>query len=467
MDGALNIFISYARDDARELALRLRDDLRAAGCSVWLDLSQIQGGDSWTQAIEDAIEACDVGVVLLSHAAYNSRFCRAEQMRLLRKGKRIIPILVQPQAEIPLHLEHLNYIDFTETGLYTTRVRDLFSDLNAGRAFGLLTETAAETPTRSPFKPGRITRRLSVPEKRDAPSFRRHLANLRREPWLAGRVWWTYFLFHCVDLEAAAAILKNGFIPPVMTDGRRRDGHVHLNFRPRTPELWHKEGIKPSAKRSRDDVPRPVFLLFDLESILCAPESRFSAGEPAITRKTFATAGAFEELPFEQMYHDTVPRPDTRDEILMARRAKVLVPGGLTLEALQMIWCRSEAESETLLSLLPADVRRRCAPQMTGRADFNLFHRRGMYVEQVILAARRATIRFFVGADPTPITLRAEVTPQHGAPRYIEWAEATLPEAVVLDIFPADAPEQPYRLSLTLDGILAYQHDYWPDAGLI
>ena len=50
MDGGLNVFISYAREDARDLAIRLRDDLRAAGCSVWLDLSQIQGGDSWTQS---------------------------------------------------------------------------------------------------------------------------------------------------------------------------------------------------------------------------------------------------------------------------------------------------------------------------------------------------------------------------------------------------------------------------------
>jgi hypothetical protein len=306
-----------------------------------------------------------------------------------------------------------------------------------------------------------------VPEKRDAPSFRRHLVQLRREPWLAGRVWWTYFLFHCVDLENAVDILKNGFVPPVMSDGRRRDGHAHLNFRPRTPELWHKEGIKPSAKRSRDDIPRPVYLLFDLESILCAPESRFSAGEPAFTRKTFATSNAFEELPFEQIYHDAVPRPDGRDEILMARRAKVLVPNGLTLESLQMIWCRSEAEAETLLALLPLDVRRRCAPQMTGRADFNLFHRRGAYVEKVMLGARTASIRFFVGAEPASMTLRVEVILQHGAPRSVEWTETILPDSLILDVLSVDIPEQPYTLTLTLDSTLAYQGEYWPDAGLI
>lgn len=468
MDGTLNIFISYAREDGRDLAMRLRDDLRAAGCSVWLDMSNIQGGDSWTQAIEDAIEACDIGVVLLSHGSYHSRFCRAEQMRLIRKGKRIIPLLVQPTADVPLHLEHLNYIDFSENGHYDTRLRDLFSDLNAGRAFGLLSDDAsASAPARSPFKPGRIGGRLSTSEKRDAPSFRRHLASLRREEWLSGRVWWTYFLFHYADLEDVVTILKNGFVPPVITDGRRRDGSAHLHFRPRTPELWHREGIKPADKRAKDDVPRPVYLLFDLETVLCAPDTRFSAGEPAFTRKTFATANAFEELPFESIYHDAVPRPDTRDEVLMARRAQVLVPNGLTLEALQMVWCRSEAEAETLRALLPPDVRRRVAPQITGRADFNLFHRRGMYVERAVLTAHTATLHLFTAGESAPMTLRAEVIPQHGAPRSVELAGEALPDSLVLDVFPPDQPVQAYTLRVTLDGTLAYQGAFWPDEELV
>jgi hypothetical protein len=467
MDGTLNIFISYAREDGKELALRLRDDLRASGCSVWLDVSHIQGGESWTQAIEDAIEACDVGVVLLSKASYHSRYCRAEQMRLLRKGKRIIPILVQTFADIPLHLEHINYIDFTEAAHYTTRLRDLLSDLNAGRAFHLMRDIAAEAPSRSPFKPARIARRLSVPEKRDAPSFRRHLARLRAEPWLSGRQWWTYFLFYYADVEAVASILMNGHIPPLMSDGRRRDGHVHLHFRPRTPELWHREGMKPADKRGRDDVARPVYLLFDLDSVICAPESRFSAGDPLLTRKTYATANAFEEMPFQHIYHDALPRPEARDEIINARRAQVLVPGGLTLESLQMIWCRSEAEAETLRALLPADVRRRCAPQITGRADFNLFHRRGAYVERAVLGARTASLRLYTGPEPAPMTVEVVCTPQHGPERRVTWRAETLPEMFDVEVFPDEEREQPYTLSVMLDGMLAYRGEYWPDTDLL
>ena len=90
----LRIFISYAREDGRELAIRLRDDLTSSGYSVWLDVSEIAGGASWSQEIEEAIEGCDIALALLSHASYNSPYCRAEQMRAIRKGKRLIPVNV-------------------------------------------------------------------------------------------------------------------------------------------------------------------------------------------------------------------------------------------------------------------------------------------------------------------------------------------------------------------------------------
>jgi len=84
-----------------------------------------------------------------------------------------------------------------------------------------------------------------------------------------------------------------------------------------------------------------------------------------------------------------------------------------------------------------------------------------------MLGARSAAVRLFVGAEPAPMTLRAEVTPQQGAPRSVEWADALLPDSLTLDILPADTPEQPYTLTITLDGTLAYKGEYWIDAGLI
>ena len=120
----VNIFISYGRADGRDLAIRLRDDLLAVGCKVWLDLDEIPGGASWSLKIEEAIEHCHVTLALMTQASYESQWCRAEQLRSLRKGKRVIPLLLQEDAEIPLTLEHLNYLNFTDLSRYDAMFRD-------------------------------------------------------------------------------------------------------------------------------------------------------------------------------------------------------------------------------------------------------------------------------------------------------------------------------------------------------
>lgn len=465
-EAGLRIFISYAREDGKQLALRLRDDLRAAGLSPWMDLAEIPGGDNWARTIERAIESCDIGLALCSHKSYHSNFCRAEQMRLSRKGKRIIPILVQSDADIPLTLEHLNYLDFSNPAAYTSALRDLMSDLNVGRAFAAMAgEEISDTP-KSLFKPSR-TSRLSVPEKRDAPAFRRHLASLRREPWLGGRVWWTYFLYGYADLEEIVSILANGKLAATAMASRpRSDSTVGLYFRPRTPELWSREGIKPTSKRASNDVHRPVYLLFDLESVICMPEARFSAGDPAIVKKTFATSNAFDEMPFEMIYHDGPPKPAEKDEILQSRRAQVQVPGPLTLESLQLIWCRSEAEAETLRTLLPDPVRRQWGEQITARADFGLFHRRGAFVETVLLRSHLARVTFHSGSVESAFVLRAEF--EDAAGRVRQWAESVdLTGPLMLKILPDDAPEQSYTLRLYIDDLMAYTGRFVPSDGLI
>lgn len=125
------VFISYARRDGRDLALRLKQDLVTVGHSVWLDTAEIEGGSSWSSEIEAAIEQCDIAVALLSHASFISEICRAEQLRALRKGKPVIPVLVQPNAERPLHLEHLNYRDFSDPSQYKDRFALLQNDLQS------------------------------------------------------------------------------------------------------------------------------------------------------------------------------------------------------------------------------------------------------------------------------------------------------------------------------------------------
>lgn len=130
MTDAHKIFISYARKDGRDLALRLQNSLITHGYDVWLDTSEIDGGGSWGSEIERAIDECHTLLALMSPASYTSEICRAEQLRAIRKEKRIIPLLVHP-TDRPIWLETLNYRDFTHLDGYETALAQLHADLQS------------------------------------------------------------------------------------------------------------------------------------------------------------------------------------------------------------------------------------------------------------------------------------------------------------------------------------------------
>src|SRR5438874_13666277 len=89
------VFISYARKDGAQLAQRLQADLSAKGFDVWLDTQRLHGGASWTDEIERAIDRSRVVLALLTPGSYASEMCRAEQLRSLRKGRAVIPLMAQ------------------------------------------------------------------------------------------------------------------------------------------------------------------------------------------------------------------------------------------------------------------------------------------------------------------------------------------------------------------------------------
>ncbi|MBC7870537.1 MAG: toll/interleukin-1 receptor domain-containing protein, partial [Chitinophagaceae bacterium] len=135
------IFISYAREDARDIAIRLRDDLIDSGHDTWLDLSEIAAGASWSWDIEAAIESADIVLALMSQGSYVSEICRAEQQRALRKNKRLIPLMVQSDADRPLYLENMNYLDFSNPTRYGELFRDLLGYIATGQIPKRLTRT--------------------------------------------------------------------------------------------------------------------------------------------------------------------------------------------------------------------------------------------------------------------------------------------------------------------------------------
>lgn len=61
------VFLSYAREDSTA-ATRIAEALRSAGVEVWLDQSELRGGDAWDQKIKRQIKECVLFVPMISEA---------------------------------------------------------------------------------------------------------------------------------------------------------------------------------------------------------------------------------------------------------------------------------------------------------------------------------------------------------------------------------------------------------------
>ena len=163
----MRVFISYARKDAADLAQELNRYLGAEGLEPWLDTSRLKGGAVWTKDIESAINSCDAFLALLSPGSYRSDICRAEQLRALRRGKLVIPVLAQPGTDIPLHLETRNYRDLTGGKPKAGQLKLLLQDIRA-RKKALSCGRNSSSHTSPPRRSRATTSRAPMRSKRSA-----------------------------------------------------------------------------------------------------------------------------------------------------------------------------------------------------------------------------------------------------------------------------------------------------------
>ena len=171
MDSRISrVFISYARTDGTTLARQLQQDLVKEGFDVWMDTTRIAAGTGWTKEIEDAIDASDVALALLTKGSYASEICRAEHLRALRKGTRVIPLLAQSDADRPLYFEAAHYVEFAQVSLYSEDFRRLVEAIQ-GRIGAVLREKYRTTPvwyiTAPPIPANYIERAEAIRALRD------------------------------------------------------------------------------------------------------------------------------------------------------------------------------------------------------------------------------------------------------------------------------------------------------------
>jgi hypothetical protein len=100
----MDAFLSYGHRDTR-IAHELRDELALLGVTVWEYHREIRPGVDWRQALEDAIRAAPVLLVLVGKGAEPGPHQVAEWRLMLEAawqdtGKRLIPVLL-PGAMLP------------------------------------------------------------------------------------------------------------------------------------------------------------------------------------------------------------------------------------------------------------------------------------------------------------------------------------------------------------------------------
>jgi hypothetical protein len=127
------VFLSYCRADGFAFTTELCEELRREGIDCWMDRTHIPAGACWGRDIEEAIDGCEILIAVLTRSAFKSDLCRAEQLRALRNRKRIIPVLVHGDADRPLHLEHLHYLNVTSEGSQTDEVQELIRNIRYGQ----------------------------------------------------------------------------------------------------------------------------------------------------------------------------------------------------------------------------------------------------------------------------------------------------------------------------------------------
>jgi len=157
------VFVSYAHVDGAELAQHLVRDLADGGLEPWLDTQRLHGGAIWTKEIEDALDQAEVILALLTRGSYASEICRAEQLRSLRKGKCVIPLLAEIGADIPLHLEAKQYLNFTVATGYLQQFENLLKSIS-DRAGVVLKAEYRTTHNNAPALPEKFVPRLDALE---------------------------------------------------------------------------------------------------------------------------------------------------------------------------------------------------------------------------------------------------------------------------------------------------------------
>jgi len=104
-DQSPDVFISYARKDEERMK-RLEGMLQDRRVSIWRDSRSSGAGRDYRIQIMEAIEGCDVCLYLVSGNSVASQSVTKEITQALEENKRIIPVFLSRDVELPKSLKY-------------------------------------------------------------------------------------------------------------------------------------------------------------------------------------------------------------------------------------------------------------------------------------------------------------------------------------------------------------------------
>jgi len=129
----MNIFISHSHSD-KATVLKIAEDLKRHGITTWLDEELITPGDNWLDKISRAVENSDAILVIISRNTGQSRWQTSEiafavSAQRQNTTKKVIPILIDKEAEVPFFLKDRSYCDLSSKDAYARNFDQLIKAL--------------------------------------------------------------------------------------------------------------------------------------------------------------------------------------------------------------------------------------------------------------------------------------------------------------------------------------------------
>lgn len=121
------LFFSYSRKDkvfVKKLCAAL-----AAEYEIWVDWEDIPPAVEWWEEIKRGIEDSDYFLFMLTSNSALSKVCGQELEYALSQGKRIFPIVIEQPDPVPISLQAINWILFTQEADFDTALNQLLNAL--------------------------------------------------------------------------------------------------------------------------------------------------------------------------------------------------------------------------------------------------------------------------------------------------------------------------------------------------